>query len=50
MSRATLQITSLTHKAFVRYCETFGYKVGEKADLIIKNFLLTEAGIDVDAS
>jgi len=33
-----------THQALVTYCDTFGFKIGDKADLIIKEFLLKEAG------
>jgi len=33
-----------THQALVEYCNTFGFKIGDKADLIITDYLLKEAG------
>lgn len=37
-----------THQAFKRYCETFGFKMGDKADQVITDYLLKEAGIKVE--
>lgn len=38
--RKTISISKETHKALIEYCNQFKYKIGEKADQIIADFLL----------
>jgi len=42
--KKVILIEEETHTALVAYCDTFGFKIGDKADLILKEFLLKEAG------
>jgi len=42
--RKIIMVSEETHKALKEYCDALGFKIGDKADLIIANFLLKEAG------
>ena len=43
-SKKLILISEETHKAFKAYCDTFNFKIGDKADTILTEFLLKEAG------